>query len=1425
MTLATKQVSNGSNGKALAKRSYAKIPSILDVPNLIQIQLDSFKWLKSEGLKELLDEISPIEDFPGGRFELSFGEHKFEPPKYTEEECREKEITFSAPLHVTVALKIKASGPGQGEVKEQTLFIGDIPMMTSTGTFIINGAERVVVSQLVRSPGVYFTVDSDPTTGRLLSSAKLIPYRGAWMEFETSNRDIMSVKVDRKRKTPVSTLLRAMGYATDQQLLGLFEDVDDDPEHPYIKTTIDKDSGVTDQEGALLEFYRRLRPGEPPSQDNARTLLDNLFFNERRYDLGRVGRYKLNRRLKRDVAATIRILQPEDITALLRMMVQINNGIVEPDDIDHLGNRRVRAVGELIQNQIRVGLLRMERVIKERMTTQLDPATTTPAALINIRPVVAAVREFFGGSQLSQFMDQTNPLAELTHKRRLSALGPGGLSRERAGFDVRDVHHSHYGRICPIETPEGPNIGLLGSLATFARTNEHGFIETPYRIVHKELPNTDLNLRGRTVTEEILDEDGETILKLGQVVSKKALARIVELPERIIPLKAFVIDDPEDIIYLSADDEEEAYIAQANAVMGKRGQFTSDRVETRNGERMSMEPPQNVDYIDVSPMQLVSVSTSLIPFLEHDDANRALMGSNMQRQAVPLLRPEAPLVGTGMEGRVARDSGQVIMSGCDGVVTEATGNKIVITDYQGERHEHPLLKFIRSNQGTCVDQRPIVSRGEIVTKGQVLADSSSTGQGELALGQNVLAAFMSWEGYNFEDAIILSEKLVKEDKFTSIHIEKHEVEARDTKLGPEEITRDIPNVGEGSLRDLDEEGIIRVGAEIGPGDILVGKITPKGETELSAEEKLLRAIFGEKARDVKDTSLRVPHGQKGKVIGVKVLSRINKDELPPGVNKLARLWVAQTRKVTEGDKMAGRHGNKGVIARIMAEEDMPFLPDGTPVDIILNPIGVPSRMNLGQVLETHLGWAAHNLGMRAVTPVFDGAPDTAVEDALAQAWIIKESGAVDHRPLGDNGPDYIDLGVTRAWLEERGYDFDKIFTDAVPGEPSRACLEVWLKDEMGRDISDLTTEDIREEILRLNRDEQIAAPTLGKSILYDGRTGEPFDQPITVGYIYMMKLIHLVEDKIHARSTGPYSLITQQPLGGKAQFGGQRFGEMEVWALEAYSAAYNLQEMLTVKSDDVVGRVKTYEAIVKGEDVIQPGIPESFHVLLKELQSLGLSVELMYEESEQLLLSETAGNEFGSGGFQVGTPSLEIIEEVTPHVPVAFNGDVQLNGDVTAETESASLSEADNESEPEDSTTNGVAEQLPAQDEEGEAEPAEASLAEADNESEPEDSTTNGVAEQLPAQDEEGEAEPAEASLTEADNESEPEDSTTNGVAEQLPAQDEEGEAEPAEASLAEADNETEPEDSTTNGVEEEQAQEVEDEDSKPNEETSGDSG
>ena len=1264
----TSSVSKKSDTIFPTTRSYSKIKTILDVPDLIDVQKDSFNWFKTKGLSDLFEEISPIEDSQGqnSRFALKFVDHDFENPKFSEDDCRSQEKTFDAALYVTVELQINATGPGQGEVKEQRLYVGNIPMMTSTGTFIINGAERVVVSQLVRSPGVYFTEDRDPGSGRPLSSAKLIPYRGAWMEFETSNRDVLYVKVDRKRKTPVTTLLRALGYETDQEIFELFEDVDTNLDHQFIKTTIEKDSGVTNTEEALIEFYRRLRPGEPPSAESAITLINTLFFDSRRYDLGKVGRYKLDSNLKgpenanRDGNENVRILAKEDIINLLRRLIEINNERRRANDIDHLGNRRVRAVGELIQNQVRVGLLRMERVIKERMTIQPDPASTTPAALINVRPVVAAVREFFGGSQLSQFMDQANPLAELTHKRRLSALGPGGLSRERAGFDVRDVHHSHYGRICPIETPEGPNIGLLVSLATYAKTNAFGFIETPYRKILTEVTNeTSEELIGHTPIANVLSDDGTTIVRGGTRITIRTSGRIASQMKKIIKVKSYVSQSVDDITHLSADDEENYFIAQANSAINDAGEFLEERVETRKGEIVGMELTSAVSYMDVSPLQLVSVSTSLIPFLEHDDANRALMGSNMQRQAVPLLKPESPLVGTGMEERVARDSGQVVLSKASGVVSSVTGNNIVVEDENGKFHNHKLIKFHRSNQGTCINQRPIVDKGNAVDKGEVIADGSSTDAGKLALGQNVLCAFMTWEGYNFEDAIILSNRLIKEDKFTSIHIEKHEIEARDTKLGPEEITRDIPNIGEESLRNLDEEGIIRIGAEVGNRDILVGKITPKGETELSAEEKLLRAIFGEKARDVKDSSLYVPHGQGGKIIDVKILEREKGDDLSPGVNKLVRVWVAQTRKITEGDKMAGRHGNKGVIAKILPEEDMPFLPDGTPIDIILNPIGVTSRMNLGQVLETHLGWAANQLGFNAESPVFDGAEDSEIENELAKAWIIEQAKAVPATAVLDNDLDNVNIDAIKDYLQERGFDFDDVFVNNIPDAARTACLKIWLEEVAMRNADNMSVDQMMDEALTLNRDFQLAAPVLGKFTLYDGRTGEKFDQAITVGYIYMLKLIHLVEDKIHARATGPYSLITQQPLGGKAQMGGQRFGEMEVWALEAYSAAHNLREMLTIKSDDEIGRVKTYEAIVKGEDVAQPGIPQSFHVLMKELQSLGLAIELENNDKEELSLGNT-GDIFGVSAdisdplaLLEGSPLSKVVgqdntEEATP---------------------------------------------------------------------------------------------------------------------------------------------------------------------------------
>ncbi|MCH8847772.1 MAG: DNA-directed RNA polymerase subunit beta [Chloroflexi bacterium] len=1205
------------SGRAPTVKSYARIPKVLEPSSLIQIQTNSFESFKTESIREVLDEINPIQDVTGNRFELRFGAHEFRKPKFDEAECRIREVTYEAPLYITVELEVKETK----EVKEQTLFFGDIPLMTPTGTFVINGAERVVVSQLVRSPGAYFTRMVDPGTGRNVSLSKLIPYRGAWLEFETNPRDIVSVKIDRKRKLPVTTFLRALGYASDEELLRLFSDVDNDPAHPYIRTTLEKDTAVETEAQALVEVYRRLRPGEPPSVESARTLLDNLFFNPRRYDLGRVGRYKMNRRMEQQVDPRNRTLTKEDIVEMIRMMIRINNGYARPDDIDHLGNRRVRAVGELIQNQLRVGLLRMERVVKERMTI-LDQEEATPSALINIRPVVAAVREFFGGSQLSQFMDQTNPLAELTHKRRLSALGPGGLSRERAGFDVRDVHYSHYGRICPIETPEGPNIGLLGSLATYARINDYGFLETPYRTVHKEISSKDPDAVGRIVRDAVKDGSGKLIVRAGRPISVPAGKQLAGLKEQTLQVRPYVTNDPDDIIYLSADEEDKFVVAQSKSRMDGKQQLMDERVECRTADRYSVEPPERVDYLDVSPMQIVSVSTALIPFLEHDDANRALMGSNMQRQAVPLVRPDAPIVSTGMETRVAHDSGQMVLSSVAGTVTSVTGEWVIVTDEEGTDHTHVLRKFVRSNQGTCLSQRAIVSRGDRVEAGSALADSSSTDHGDLALGQNVLCAFMAMDGYNFEDAIIVSENLVRDSKFTSIHIEKYEGESRDTKLGPGEITRDIPNVGEEALRNLDDDGIIRVGAEVTPGDILVGKITPKGETELTAEEKLLRAIFGEKARDVKDTSLRVPHGERGKVIEVKVLTREQGDELAPGVNKLVRVWVAQTRTLSEGDKMAGRHGNKGVVSRIMPVEDVPYLPDGTPIDIILNPIGVPSRMNLGQVLETHLGLAAHKLNFRAVTPVFDGATDEDIFDALSRAWLVERAGAEREAQNGERSGAEPDWEKARAWVAEHGFDADRTFDDSKTSYASEVCLSLWLQDlaepytaQTGEELTTTGTfDELYQMALTVGKALNLAPPIMGKTILYDGKTGEKFDGSITVGYIYMLKLIHLVEDKIHARSTGPYSLITQQPLGGKAQFGGQRFGEMEVWALEAYSAAYNLQEMLTVKSDDVIGRVKTYEAIVKGEDVVQPGVPESFHVLVKELQSLGLAVELRYED-------------------------------------------------------------------------------------------------------------------------------------------------------------------------------------------------------------------
>ena len=1193
------------------RKTFAKLPQVLEIPNLIQVQLDSFRWFQEEGLKELFQRVSPIQDFTGNRLELHFVGYEFHRPQYSAAECRQKDITYSAPLYVRAQLIVKETG----EIREQEVFFGDLPIMIDKGTFIISGAERVVVNQLIRSPGVYFSLQEDLASGRRLCSAKLIPEHGAWLEVETSNKDIIFVKVDGKRKIPVATLLRAIGYDNDDQLIRLFKDVEENfSEHAFMQSTIDREPSVRTRDQALVDIYKRLRPGDPPNPSNAETLLNNLFFNPRRYDLGKIGRYKLNNKL--ELNKSERSLTPEDLVEIVRHVIKINNGEEDPDDIDHLRNRRVRTTGHLIQNQFRIGLLRLERTVKERMSI-VGPEAATPTTLINNRPVVAAMREFFGGSQLSQFMDQTNPLAELTHKRRLSAMGPGGLSRERAGFDVRDVHHSHYGKICPIETPEGPNIGLIGSLATYASINDLGFIQTPYRkVIHEISSNNIEHLLERTALEDILNNDGNLLVSRGTLVTKEVAQQLASLSPKTIKVVPFV---SAQIEYLTAEKEEQYTIAQANALLNQRDEFTEDRIGTIRGGKYLKEPAEKIDFMDVSPKQVFSVTTSLIPFLEHDDANRALMGSNMQRQAVPLLHPKAPLIATGMEREVAKYSGQVVFSREEGTVASVTSNQIKVSETDGNERVYPLIKFVRTNQGTCIKQRPIVSRGDKVKKGQVIADGSATDQGELALGQNILCAFMSWRGYNFEDAIILSERLTKSDVFTSIHIEKHEIEARETKLGLEEITRDIPNVGEESLRDLDEFGIVRIGAEVNPGSILVGKISPKGETELTAEEKLLRAIFGEKAREVKDSSLRVPHGEWGKVIDVKVFSRDTHKDLSAGVNQLVRVWIAQKRKISVGDKMAGRHGNKGVISRILPEEDMPFLPDGRPVDIILNPIGVPSRMNIGQILETHLGWAAETLGFKILNPIFDGADNTAIEDALARAWIVQQSGTSTLASHGNFNT--TEFSQVKAWLADRGYNAERVFDDHYPGEARKTCLRLWIE-SLGTRSHGLSDEQIEELAEKIYLEQKQSPPIFGKISLRDGRSGKPFDQPITVGNIYMMKLIHLVSDKVHARSTGPYSLITQQPLGGKAQFGGQRFGEMEVWALEAYGASHTLQELLTVKSDDVAGRAKAYESLVKGEDVLQPGVPESFKVLFMELRSLGLAVELLNEEEEMISFFE-----------------------------------------------------------------------------------------------------------------------------------------------------------------------------------------------------------
>jgi DNA-directed RNA polymerase subunit beta len=1151
--------------------SYAKIKEVMDMPHLLDIQRNSYDWFMKEGLQEIFHDISPIQGFTGNLV-LSFEGFSLGKPKYDIDECKERDATYSAPLRVNVRLVNNDTG----EVKEQEVFMGDFPLMTETGTFIINGAERVIVSQLVRSPGAYYGENIDPT-GKRLYNATVIPNRGAWIEFETDLNDVISVRLDRNRKLPATVLIRALGYGTNDAIMSLFDNDE------RIRNTIDRDNTVTKEE-ALVEIYKRQRPGDPPTVDNAKQLLEQLLFDPKRYDLATVGRYKLTKKLgwKRRLLGkqlaeslvdkeTGEVLVPADVTieasmveditieqennifgedehaivyikdknnnrikmicsrtlpynhrtitindiiASISYLLNLMDGHGHKDDIDHLGNRRIRSVGELLQNQFRIGLSRMERVIRERMNTQ-DNDVITPQALVNIRPVVAAIKEFFGSSQLSQFMDQNNPLSELTHKRRLSALGPGGLSRERAGFEVRDVHNSHYGRMCPIETPEGPNIGLIGSLATYARINEFGFMETPYRKVDK--------------------------------VNKQVTT---------------------DVRYLTADEEDDLVIAQANEPLDENNWFKAQRVTARVHEETMLVDADSVDYMDVSPKQIVSIATAMIPFLENDDANRALMGANMQRQAVPLFRTQAPLVGTGMEYKAACDSGVMVLAKRAGEVVRVTADFIEVrADETGEIDHYKLQKYLRSNQGTCMNQVPIVYKGDHVEAKEPIADGPATDHGELALGYNVIVAYMPWEGYNYEDAILLSEKLVKEDIYTSIHIEEYECDARDTKLGPEEITQDIPNVAEDALRDLDADGIIRIGAEVRAGDILVGKVTPKGETELTAEERLLRAIFGEKAREVRDTSLRVPHGEAGRIVDVKIFNRANNDELPPGVNQLVRVYIAQKRKISVGDKMAGRHGNKGVVSRVMREEDMPFLPDGTPVNIVLNPLGVPSRMNIGQVLETHLGMAVRELGMQIK------AGDPTVESRLRAI----------------------------------GYDFDK---NGMP-KPDVAGIHIATPVFDGAKGNEVF------ETLKAS-----GFSDNGKTILYDGRTGEPFENPVTVGCVYMLKLHHLVDDKIHARSTGPYSLVTQQPLGGKAQFGGQRFGEMEVWALEAYGAAYTLQEILTVKSDDVVGRVKTYEAIVKGENIPEPGVPESFKVLIKELQSIGLDIKVLSEDAQEIMIND-----------------------------------------------------------------------------------------------------------------------------------------------------------------------------------------------------------
>ncbi len=1272
-------------------KNYARISYRYPLPPLIKVQIESFKRLKTQGIADLFHEISPIESY-NGKMKLYFPSHtpeakqwgldfRFEPPEYTVQECVERDLTYASALYVSVLL----AGPKVPEPIKQEIFMGEFPEMTDKGTFIINGTERVIVSQLIRSPGVYFEADVDRSTGRRLAVAKLIPDRGAWMEFETRKTGYLTIRFNRQRTIPVTIFLRALAAVddglkespikegTDEELMALFEDIDTNPDRMFIPACFAQEpdwvipEGNTVAEAALIDFFKRMRPGDPATVENAREFLEDQLFNDRRYNLERVGRYKLNQ--KYDLTGKVPIdhqtITKWDIFYLVRRMIEINNQMEDPDDIDHLGNRRIKTVDELIQNKLRVGLRRMERVIRERMSIR-GKKKMSPVSLVNIRPVVASLREFFGSSQLSQFMDQTNPLSELRHKRTLSALGPGGLHRQRAGFDVRDVHQSHYGRICPIETPEGPNIGLIGRFASYARVNDYGFIETPYRKVRRAVSPSDPEALGAELREDVIKPETEKVLaESGERLTEKMVKTMEKAGVEEVLVRPFV---SEEVEYLAADAEDRYVIAQANAQINDHFEFVEDRVSARHHSDFLFKKPIEIDYIDVAPNQIVGISAALIPFLSHDDANRALMGSNMQAQGVPLLKPHIPRVSTGIEKPAALDSGQVLLAEEDGEVVSVVGDRIVIRTSDKKEKEYKLWKYERSNQSTCIDQRPIVGKSQLVRKGDVIADSSSTVNGNLALGQNVTVAFLSWEGANFEDSVVISEHLAKDDVYTSIHIEEHEVESRDTRLGPEEITRDIPNVGEDALKDLDETGVIRIGAEVGPNDILVGKISPKGEKELSPEERLLRAIFGEKSRDVKDTSLRMPHGERGKVIDVKVFTREDNADLSAGVEKMVRVFVAQKRRITAGDKIAGRHGNKGVVSTVVPVEDMPYLEDGTPVDMLLSPTGVPGRMNLGQVLEAHLGWAAEKLGFRAITPVFDGARESEIEAELARAWMIEEAwkdagqkawewlDGFDYEPsdiqdddearrlylehwLGEKDYDvyklvsqetYAKRSVLKEWLQERGYQAEEILAfedtdipnlerDAQDQRSVDACLRLWIENVIGKKeskLDQLSGPDLLEKANQIVEETGVPLPLFGKQVVRDGKTGLPYDHPVTVGVMNILKLHHLVEDKVHARSTGPYSLVSQQPLGGKAQFGGQRFGEMEVWALEAYGAAHTLQEMLTVKSDDVVGRVQAYEAIVKGEPIEDVGIPASFRVLVKEMQSLGLSIEAITDDGE-----------------------------------------------------------------------------------------------------------------------------------------------------------------------------------------------------------------